>query len=140
MEEVRGTTNLLRLVDRLRAEMTEAYYDDNDDRMKMTKPSIKVSVKDTYGGWFGARLDLNITLKQLRSITDQHDAHIVDAREWMGNPRYDYKVWKATWADSIDITMSYEFDDLRVKNDEGNFIGYTNSDGDTVLFNHSADE
>jgi len=140
MEEVRGTTDLLRLVDRLRAEMTEAYYDDNDDRMKMTKPNIKVSVKDTYGGWFGASLDLNITLKQLRSITDQHNAHIADARAWMGNPRYDYKVWKATWSNTIDITMSFDFDDLRVKNDEDKFVGYTNSDGDTVLFNHSADE
>ncbi len=120
--------------------MTEAYYDDNDDRMKMTKPSIQVSVKDTYGGWFGASLDLNITLKQLRSITDQHNAHIADARAWMGNPRYDYKVWKATWSNTIDITMSFDFDDLRVKNDEDKFVGYTNSDGDTVLFNHSADE
>ena len=139
MEEVRGTTDLLRLVDRLRAEMTEAYYDDNDDRMKMTKPSIKVTLKDTYGSWFGASLDLNITLKQLRAIAQQHDAHIADARVWMGEPRYEYKVWKATWSDSIDITMQFEFDDLRVKGDDG-FIGYTDSDGRTVLWNHGDDE
>jgi len=135
MEEVRGTTNLLRLVDRLRSEMTEAYYDDNDDRMKMTKPSIQVSVKDTYGGWFGASIDLNITLKQLRSITDQHEAYVLNkAQEWMADPRYEYKVWKATWSNEIKISMSYEFDDLRVKGDEDKFVGYTNSDGKTVLW------
>ena len=140
MEEVLGTTNLMRLVDRLRAEMTQAYYDDNDDRMKMRRPSIKVSLKDTYGGWFGARLDLNITLTQLRSIVEQHDAHIADARVWMGEPHYQYKVWKATWSDSIDITCSFEFNDLRIKGDDGRFIGYKNADGEVVLWNHGDDE
>ena len=137
MEEVLGTTNLMRLVDRLRAEMTEAYYDDNDDRMKMRRPTIKVSLKDTYGAWFGADLNLSITLTQLRSIAEQHDAHIADARAWMGEPHYEYKVWKATWSNSIDITCSFEFSDLRVKGDEGKFIGYTDADGRTVLWNHT---
>lgn len=141
MEEVRGTTDLMRLVDRLRAEMTEAYYDENDDRMKMRRPSIKVHFKDTYGAWFGADLKLDINLTQLRSMLEQHDRHIEDARVWMGEPYYEYKVWGASWSNSIDITMHYQFTDLRVKGhgSEG-FIGYTDADGEVVLWNHGDDE
>ena len=139
MEEVTGTTNLMRLVDRMRSEMTEAYYDETSDRMKMTKPEIKVGVQDTYGSWFGASIKLSITLKQLKDIMAQHESHIEDARVWMGEPRYEYKVWKATWSNSIDITMQFDFDDLRVKGDDG-FIGYTDADGRTVLWNHSEEE
>tara|TARA_R100001082_G_scaffold96636_1_gene64248 strand:- start:5518 stop:5949 length:432 start_codon:yes stop_codon:yes gene_type:complete len=143
MEEVRGTTNLMRLVDRLRAEMTETYYDDNDDRMKTRRPTIILNMKDTYGGVFGADLKLEVTLTQLRSVLAQHDRHIEDVRVWMGNPRYEYTVFESKYSKRINISMNYQFDDRRVKGDDGtnrNFIGYKDADGETVLWNYDDDE
>ena len=143
MEEVRGTTNLMRLVDRLRAEMTEPYYDENDDRMKTRRPTISLNMKDTYGGIFGADLELEVTLTQLRSVLAQHDRHIEDSRVWMGEPHYEYIVFDYPYSKKINISMNYKFDDLRVRGDDGtnrNFIGYKNADGEVVLWNRGDDE
>ena len=141
MEEVRGTTNLMRLVDRLRAEMTETYYDDNDDRMKTKRPTISLKFKETYGdAIFGTKFDLEVTLTQLRSVLEQCNNHLEDARVWMGNPYYQFTVFHSSYAKSIKIGMEFVYTNLRVMGDEAKYIGYKDSEGRTVLWKHTDDE
>lgn len=135
MEEVRGTTNLMRLVDRLRAEMTRTYYDENDERMKTKRPTILLRVGDYYHSWFGARMKIEITLTQLRSVLEQQDNHCENESEaWMKDPHYIYKVTKMDYSNEIRISSKFSYTDKRIMGDEGSYIGYKDSDGRTVLW------
>ena len=94
-----------------------------------------MSFKDYYNSFWGANLELNINLTQLRSVLEQHDNYLEEEVEaWMEDAHYLYKVRNSTYRNEIRISCKFSYTDKRILGDDGRYIGYKDSDGRTLLW------
>ena len=99
-------------------------------------PKVTVCLPAEAFSIFGAEFELNLNRKQMFFVLRTLEQHVLTAemeREFMTDIRYEVIVWNPyRGIPKIQFRMRYE--DHRVRGDDGNYIGYKDADGNTVLW------
>tara|TARA_R100000234_G_scaffold67471_1_gene41185 strand:- start:2127 stop:2606 length:480 start_codon:yes stop_codon:yes gene_type:complete len=104
----------------------------------MTAEHPKVTVclpAESFAIW-GAEFELNLNRKQMFFVLRTLQQHVLGEemdKEWMTDIRYEVIVWNGyRKLPKVQFRMQYE--DHRVKGDDGKYCGYKDANGNTVLW------
>ena len=100
-------------------------------------PKVTVCLPAESFSIFGAEFELNLNQRQMFFVLRTLEQHVLTAemeREWMSDIRYEVTVWNGyKGTPKVQFRMHYE--DHRVRGEDGgNYVGYKDADGNTVLW------
>tara|TARA_R100000278_G_scaffold50869_1_gene43176 strand:+ start:321 stop:803 length:483 start_codon:yes stop_codon:yes gene_type:complete len=100
-------------------------------------PKVTVCLPAESFAIFGAEFELNLNQRQMFFVLRTLEQHVLTAemeREWMSDIRYEVTVWNGyKGTPKVQFRMHYE--DHRVRGEDGgNYVGYKDADGNTVLW------
>ena len=130
--EATGRRELLANVNRIRAELSRTWYDEEKDRMRTSTPDINL-ILNTGIGYQDPRVEIKVNMTGLTNYLNQLDRKMSDFcnREhiWFSNTRYEFTIYHGNYSGaSIDIRTNFKFDDHRLSK---NGLCYGHIDQDT---------
>ncbi len=136
--EATGRRELLANVNRIRAELSRTWYDEEKDRMRTSTPDINLML-NTGMGYQDPSVKIKVNMTGLNNYLNQLDKELEifcnRARKWMSNVRYEFAMYHGNYSgSSIDIKTDFKFDDHRLSKD-GLCYGHIDQDtGEEVIW------
>ena len=99
-------------------------------------PKVTVCLQAESYQIFGADLELNLNQRQMFFVLRTLEKHVLAEemeREWMTDIRYEVVVWSG-YRSFPKVQFRMHFEDHRVRGDDGNYVGYKDADGNTILW------